>query len=186
MSAHGKRDLIIYILIHFVVVTGVALTGAGASGALAPPKPTDPSNPTSIAAAQDKVHSDLTLWKTGAALLAISWVLIAISALATVFTLPSARPTSSLGTHSNMVTRNASILAYAVLVALPFIAVRTFYGLVYAVTQSPWLSATAGADWVRVVLQFLPMLAACWALVAGGLRTRRITETSSAKMDVAM
>ena len=65
----------------------------------------------------------------------------------------------------------ATLLLRAVLVSLPFVGVRTIYGLVYAATQSIDLSPATGTVAVRVCLLFLPQLAAVLVLMVGGLVT---------------
>ena len=79
-----------------------------------------------------------------------------------------------LRAHDGYQAHETSMLLWAVLLSLPFVGVRTVYGLIYAATRRSDLSAVTGSMTVKVLLIFLPQLGATMTLVAGGFKSRGI------------
>lgn len=74
-------------------------------------------------------------------------------------------------------------LYMSVVVALIPIAVRVFYGVVYAFDRSPSLSPYSGTFAIKLVLVFLMLLLAGLALMAGGLASRNVVREYAGRGD---
>ena len=140
-SASRKLSSLVYIFLHIIVMGGLALVAAGASGLLS-------SNPK---------QSDLILWKAGSLVLLLVLIVLILYA-ASLFR----------GLRNSHEEQVAKPLLNAVVWALPFIGVRALYSVIYAFTQSKVLSPLTGSTAVKVVLVFLPGLLTTLLLLIGG------------------
>ncbi|BCS25448.1 uncharacterized protein APUU_50159A [Aspergillus puulaauensis] len=134
---------------HILIVAGVALVGSGAGGLTS----------------ETPEAKDLTHVKVGMALLEIGW---GILVLWTLWTLKER-------SHPVETAREGSALLYGVLVALLVEEIQLVYSLVAQCTQRADLNPTTGNLAVRVVLGFLPGVAATVVLVVVGVWTRSVS-----------
>jgi ABC-type Co2+ transport system permease subunit len=153
------------LLMHMLVSGGIAIAAVGGSGLYS-----DASDPS-------KVSTDRGLLKAGYLILLVAVILLAALAIFTLLRLRSVRSKGS-----------ANRLLYSVLAALPFVAVRVIYSVVYAFTLKPSLSTLTGTFAVKFVLIFLVQLVAACCLIAGGLFTLDIKQEirSTGNVEVVM
>jgi len=135
-------------------MTGVALVAVGAS------KLADATTP-------DALHSATTLAKAGAAILFLGWIFLAAVAIV-----------SALDGHMHPYHQSqyddGTRLLIAVLLALPFLAVRVIMSLAFFASGNADLGPSTSPMVVRVIPYFLMELAVTLLLIAAGVYTRNI------------
>jgi hypothetical protein len=148
-----KVGQIILLLTHILISGGIVMAAIGGS------------NIYSDASNSSKLSTDRTLMKAGYLILLVAVILLTTHA---VFTLHRLRSVLFKG--------SATTLLYWVLAAMPFIAVRVIYSVVYAFTLSASLSPLTGTFAVKFILIFLVQFIAACCLIIGGFKTRHIEE----------
>jgi hypothetical protein len=146
---------IMMLLMHMLIAGGIVIAAIGGS------------NLYSDAADPSKLSTDRGLMKAGYLILLVAVILLAVLATYTILRLRRIKRSGS-----------AVTLLYSVLAAVPFVAVRVIYSVVYAFTLEASLSPLMGTFAVKFVLIFLVQLLAACCLIVGGLITRNITQES--------
>ncbi|KAI1848703.1 hypothetical protein JX266_005562 [Neoarthrinium moseri] len=153
VNRRSRIDLGSLVVLHFIISTAVALTGAGASGA------------QKHGVTEEERAKDLKLVEAGMGLLLLSLVALLGSA---VFSLSSS---SFRSRHELPYQRQGKWLTYAVLYSLPFIAIRIISSLVYFSTQSAALNPVSGDIGYRVGFGLVDELIVSIILIIAGLCT---------------
>ncbi|KAH1415448.1 hypothetical protein KXV70_004889 [Aspergillus fumigatus] len=158
LSPSKRTEWTFMALIHVLVATGVAMVGVGAGGLLGDtPKPSDLSN-----------------IKVGMVLLEVSWGVLALWGLWTLWngTGGGRKSARNQGAQAGLAAREGWLLLTGNLLALALVEISVVYMLVAEFTQRADLNPTTGSLAVRVVLGFCPELLAAIVLVFAGFVTR--------------
>lgn len=158
----GQQGELIGILVyHILVMTGVAIVAVGVSKA-------------ANADTKDEASRDMKMAKAGTAILCVGWVALALMLIRSVM------PGVGNGgpkTQHNQGTR----LLIAVIVAIPFLAVRVFSSLAYFVSGNEDLNAATGKLGFKVGLYAIPEVLVTLLLLGVGRSTRNIAREPSKK-----
>jgi hypothetical protein len=138
-------------------MTGIALVAVGASN-LADITDT---------ASHVELEQDAKLAKAGAAILGMGWLVLAVVALLSA--LSGIRRIRDQSQH-----HDGTRLLIAVLVALPFLAVRVFASLAYFVSEDQATNAATGTMGSKIGLYTIQELVVTLLLIGAGLWTRNI------------
>ncbi|CZR51469.1 uncharacterized protein PAC_01345 [Phialocephala subalpina] len=151
-SLARKVELILVLLYHIFVTTGLALLASGSSAFSS-----STNNPN---------KSDENLLKVGIVILLLSWVMVYVWGLFSLLPSQGRRdaPAYSLGTK----------LLYATLFALPFVGMRMMYSTISILAPSKNLSPVNAALGLRLGLSFIPELIAVIGFVVVGILTRNV------------
>lgn len=163
LRSHPKKnnmDLAYILLFHTIVAAAIVLLASGASG-LQSTK--DQANPS-------KLNTDWRLAGVGGLLLTSAITLVFFGAM---YTYLCYKP-------SDTQQRVAQRLVVAIAVACPLVAIRVIGSTAFYFSKNPDMNPINGSWGFRVGLYLVPEVLAASALVAGGLMSRNVRETSPA------
>ncbi|KAH6867192.1 hypothetical protein B0T10DRAFT_451939 [Thelonectria olida] len=150
----SKKETIIIIIFHMLIMFGIALIAVGMSR-------------LTRSKIQDSVNHAWTLARIGATVLFLGWV--AVTVVATLSGLKA-----YLHIKEQPQRNDGTRLLIAVIIALPFVGIRVIAAFVYLITGNESLSAVTGALGVRVGLYLIEEIIATLVLVGAGIVTRNI------------
>lgn len=153
-----KYGYLAELILHALVVTGVALLAVGSSKSFSATASSDLDKPRALAYA-------------GAILLLIAWIIICAWNLSTL-------KISNNQKRRGKDHRLARLLMTEIIISLPFTGIRIIYSVVYTFDHSPSLSPATSSFAVSFCLVFLVQLIAALILVVGLVVTRNIATPS--------
>jgi len=152
-----KVGWLIDLQLHLLVVAGVVMGAIGSANLY-------------TATTQKSRNTYQHLQEAGSIILLVALIAITLYALKTRFTI--GRQTS--GTSKHQKHSKITPLVDAAILALPFLYVRVFYGIVYAFTHSRKLNPITGSFVIQVVLITVVQTIAALILLVGGLLTLNV------------